>query len=195
MRRLLVFLGVFALTAVVVIGVLQASGEGDGTSEQTAAGSFDLGAARERLAGAPAPLGALHDQSSELLGGGTRAFERRLAELEGHPVVVNKWASWCGPCRLEFPYFQAQAAKRGRSVAFVGIDAKDNRETAEGFLEEFPVPFPSYLDPDEKIARSIRAPANFPVTVFIDARGRTAYIHQGQYRDEADLAADIDEYL
>ena len=57
------------------------------------------------------------------------------------------------------------------------------------------MPFPSYLDPDEEIARSIRAPANFPVTVFIDALGRTAYIHQGQYRDEADRAADIDEYL
>ena len=60
-------------------------------------------------------------------------------ELRGHPVVVNKWGSWCGPCRAEFPYFQRQAIEHGKKVAFLGVDGKDNDANAEEFLKEFPV--------------------------------------------------------
>ena len=109
------------------------------------------------------------------------AFEKRLAALEGTPVVINKWASWCNPCRAEFPVFQQLATERGREIAFLGVNSGDSTEPARKFLAEYPVPFPSYLDPDEKIAREIRAPANYPVTVFVDARGETAFIHQGGY--------------
>src|SRR6476659_4596438 len=63
------------------------------------------------LAGAPKPLASLYDQANQLLPGGTSAFEQRLADLRGHPVVVNKWASWCGPCRVEFPWFQDLSAR------------------------------------------------------------------------------------
>ena len=52
--------------------------------------------------------------------GGTDAFRRQLAALRGYPVVVNKWASWCGPCRFEFPFFQRLVTKRGKQVAFLG---------------------------------------------------------------------------
>jgi cytochrome c biogenesis protein CcmG, thiol:disulfide interchange protein DsbE len=190
-RRALQLLGVLALVAVLVVGVLQASGDGGGTD---AGGSFDLAAAKERLAGAPAPLAALHAESSELLPGGEKAFRARLRELRGHPVVVNKWASWCGPCQIEFPYFQSVATERGKQVAFVGVDADDNRGEATTFLRDNPVPFPSYDDPDEEIANSF-ARTGYPTTVFIDERGRTAFIHQGQYRSERDLSADIDRYL
>jgi thiol-disulfide isomerase/thioredoxin len=123
-----------------------------------------------------------------------RAFEARMKSLRGHPVVVNKWASWCGPCQLEFPFFQRLATERGTEIAFVGIDTDDNTADATTFLRDMPVPFPSYADPDSKIADRF-ARASFPTTIFVDARGRTAYIHQGQYRSQADLAADIDRYL
>src|SRR5215207_1806792 len=57
------------------------------------------------------------------------------------PVVVNKWASWCGPCRYEFPFFESQARKRKGEVVFVGVNSEDNRADAEEFLAEHPVPY------------------------------------------------------
>jgi thiol-disulfide isomerase/thioredoxin len=192
MRRLLTLLAAAALAAVVVLGLTQAGGSGEpGGAEER----FDLSRAQERLRGAPAPLAALHSQSNRLLPGGRDAFEQRLRELRGHPVVVNKWASWCGPCRAEFPIFQRVATDRGHEVAFLGVDARDKRPAASRFLERYPVPFPSYEDPDESIARALGAPTNFPVTVFLDARGRTAFVHQGGYRARADLIADLERHL
>jgi cytochrome c biogenesis protein CcmG, thiol:disulfide interchange protein DsbE len=191
MRRALPWiLGVLALTAVLVVGLGQAGG---GSDEEAA--PFDLDAALRQLDGAPPPLASLHEQSSELLDGGVPAFNRRLAELRGRPVVINKWASWCGPCRAEFPVFQRVATARGKEIAFLGVDAKDSTDPARTFLAEYPIPFPSYLDPDERIAHEIRAPANYPITVFLDERGETAFIHQGPYETEADLTADIERYL
>jgi len=185
-------LGAAALVVVLVIGLTQAGGGESGVSDD---GAFDLAQARRELAGAPAPLAALHDQSNELLAGSPEDFQARLRELRGHPVVINKWASWCGPCRAELPILQELATRRGKQVAFVGVNAKDKRPAAERFAARFPVPYPSYEDPDEKIARALKAPANFPVTLFVDARGRTVFTHQGGYRSAADLAADIDRYL
>jgi cytochrome c biogenesis protein CcmG/thiol:disulfide interchange protein DsbE len=185
--------GVVILTAVLVIGLTQAGGRDSGSAPPAAA--FDLQSARKQLQGSPKPLAALHEQSAQLLEGGVPAFERRLAALKGTPVVINKWASWCNPCRAEFPVFQQLATERGREIAFLGVNAGDSTQPARKFLAQYPVPFPSYVDPDEKIARAIKAPANYPVTVFVDARGRTAFIHQGGYSSREQLEADVDRYL
>jgi len=192
MRRIAAILGALVLVALVVIGLTQA---GRGSSGTTSRARFDLAKAQRELAGAPAPLASLHNQSARLLGGGRPAFRRRLAGLKGYPVVVNKWASWCGPCRTEFPIFQSEAVKQGKRVAFVGVNAGDSLDPARRYLDATPLPFPSYVDPDEKIAKSIRAPANYPITVFYDRRGRIVYMHQGGYRRQADLAADVRRYL
>jgi cytochrome c biogenesis protein CcmG, thiol:disulfide interchange protein DsbE len=192
-RALPWILGVLILTGVLVVGLSQA---GDNNTTPTAPEEpFNLQAAQRELAGAPAPLAALHRQSNDLLDGGVRAFERRLAELKGHPVVINKWASWCNPCRAEFPVFQQLATERGKQVAFLGLNAGDSSDPARKFLSQYPVPFPSYEDPDEEIARELKAPANYPITLFVDARGKTAFIHQGGYTSKQQLAADVDRYL
>ena len=192
MRRFAAILAGLGLVAVLIVGLTQAGGDNgaDASKER-----FDLGKAQRELAGAPAPLASLHQQSSELLPGGPKAFRKRLAELEGHPVVVNKWASWCGPCRTEFPYFQRQATVQGKEVAFLGLNSGDSTDPARRFLRATPLPFPSYLDPDEDIAKTIRAPANYPITVFFDRRGKLAYVHQGGYRRESDLVDDMQRYL
>jgi cytochrome c biogenesis protein CcmG, thiol:disulfide interchange protein DsbE len=150
--------------------------------------------AAKALAGSPPPLAALHRQASELLGGGTAAFRARLGALRGYPVVVSKWASWCGPCQYEFPFFARVAVRLGRRVAFVGLNSGDARGPARAFLARHWVPYPSYVDPHERIARTIEAPSNYPITVFFDRRGRIAYVHQGEYRDEAALAGDVARY-
>ena len=181
MRRLAVTL------ACVVLLALAGCDSGD---EPKSAGA----ATKQELAGAPAPLAALHEQSNELLDGGRDAFEERLEDLRGYPVVVNKWASWCSPCRAEFPYFQSQARKRARKVAFVGVNSNDPGDGAQKFLEEFPVPFPSYLDPDLDIAGLFKNVQSFPATAFYDSRGRLEFVHFGQYPSEAELADDIDRY-
>ncbi len=192
MKRALMLLAAVALVAVVVIGLTQAGGS---ESPPSGDGSFDLAAAQRELAGAPAPLAALYAQSNQLLEGGAGAFDARMRKLRGHPVVINKWASWCGPCRAELPLFQQVSTRRGKKIAFVGINARDKRPAAERFAARFPVPYPSYEDPSERIARQLKAPSNFPVTLFVDARGRTVFTHQGGYRSAADLSADIDEHL
>jgi len=109
--------------------------------------------------------------------------------------VINKWASWCNPCRAEFPAFQQLATERGRQIAFLGLNSGDSTQPARDFLAEYPIPFPSYEDPDEEIARDIKAPANYPITLFLDARGKTAFIHQGGYTSKEQLAADVERYL
>jgi thiol-disulfide isomerase/thioredoxin len=190
-RKLLAAFGVLALTAVVVAGLLQASDEGGASTPQP---RFDLPAGLRQLEGAPAPLAALHEDAAKLVRATPASFGEQLEALEGHPVVVNKWASWCGPCRAEFPIFQRQSVKHGREIAFVGLNARDGRKPASRFLRSFPVPYPSFEDPQEKIARDIGAPANYPITLFYDARGKLAFSKQGGYRSEADLEADIERY-
>jgi cytochrome c biogenesis protein CcmG/thiol:disulfide interchange protein DsbE len=189
MRRVWVIVAAVVLVAVVVIGLTQTGDD----SNTPAAPRFDLQAAKRQLAGAPAPLAALHAQANELIGGGVDAFNRRLDELEGHPVVINKWASWCGPCQAEFPIFESVATKRGKEVAFMGVNGTDKDPAARRFLAKRPLPFPSYTDPDEDIARALEAPKNYPMTVFINRKG-DRYVHSGPYESDAELNADIDRY-
>jgi cytochrome c biogenesis protein CcmG, thiol:disulfide interchange protein DsbE len=148
------------------------------------------------LAGAPPPLAVLYDQGNELLTGGVEAYERQIAALRGYPVVVNLWASWCGPCRFEFPHLQQMAARYGKRVAFLGVDKQDSDDAARTFLWEEPVPYPSYADPDEEIAERIddSAARGLPTTAFYDRDGELAFLKLGPYTEEAELRADIERY-
>lgn len=145
------------------------------------------------LAGSPAPLAALHEQANELLSGGIGAYEKRIAALAGYPIVVNAWASWCGPCRFEFPTLQKLAARYGKRVAFIGIDSEDDADAAKTFLKEEPVPYPSYSDPDKEIADSLGA-IGFPDTAFYNRGGELVYLKQGPYAEQSELEQDIRRY-
>ena len=146
------------------------------------------------LAGSPAPLAVLHRQADQLLPGAKDAYEERIAALHGYPAVVNVWASWCGPCRFEFPHFQQAAADYGKRVAFLGVDTQDSDDAASTFLEEAPVPYPSYTDPSKEIGEAIGASLGLPDTAFYDRRGKLVYLKQGPYDDGAELRADIERY-
>jgi cytochrome c biogenesis protein CcmG, thiol:disulfide interchange protein DsbE len=145
------------------------------------------------LAGAPAPLAALYRQANELLPGGVEAYEKRISQLRGYPVVVNVWASWCGPCRQEFPVLQKLSARYGKKVAFLGLNSEDSDDAAATFLREEPVPYPSYSDPDKEVFGSLGA-VGFPDTAFYDRSGELVYLKQGPYRDDSELEADVRRY-
>ncbi len=148
---------------------------------------------RAQAAASPA-LQLVRTQSNDLLDGGPRAFKSRLAQLKGHPVVVNQSASWCGPCRYEFPFLRNQADKFGHRVAFLGVASKDSRAEAAAFLRELPVPFPHFYDKDASIARVFRGGRAWPTTAFYDASGKLLYTHAGSYATEAKLEEDVRRY-
>ena len=144
--------------------------------------------------GAPPELAAVYARGGQLLEGGPKAFRAQIDELRGYPVVVNKWASWCGPCRAELPFFRRQALERGRRVAFLASNTNDSDGAATRFLDELPLPFPSYSDPNGDIAQIFQAAVAFPSTAFYGRDGRLATVKQGVYTSERELAADIDRY-
>jgi cytochrome c biogenesis protein CcmG, thiol:disulfide interchange protein DsbE len=176
--------------ALAVVGVLLA---GCGTQARNAALPPSNVAAAFK--GSPPPLASLHAQANQLLAGGSTAFGARLAGLRGYPVVVNKWASWCDPCQTEFPSFQRASVMFGRRVAFIGVDGKDHNQAAASFLHRFPVTYPSYVDPQEGIARSIKAATYYPQTVYFDRRGKIVFDHAGPYLSASALEQDIRRYV
>jgi cytochrome c biogenesis protein CcmG/thiol:disulfide interchange protein DsbE len=189
-KKLWLAIGTVALVAVLVVGLVQAGGRGGGEPEGAVPAQSEVD---RRLAGAPEPLARVHRQGSEILPGGPQAFRDRLAALDGYPVVVNKWAAWCAPCKAEFPEFQNAALRYGKRVAFLGVNSMDNRGEAKSFLEDYPVPYPSYEDRNGTIAQLFQGAA-FPSTAFYDRSGKLAFLHQGQYLTGEQLEEDIERY-
>lgn len=182
-RRTTLALALAAGLAVTVLAAGCGSGESGGTTHPDYA---------TELAGAPAPLAKLYGEANQLLPGGKDAFERRVASL-GYPVVANVWASWCGPCRYEFPMFQEASARWGKKVGFIGVDSEDSESEAGKWLDSHPVPYPSYYDPDFEVATSYKAQGP-PDTAFYDAKGKLVYVKLGQYAHAAELEEDIRHY-
>jgi len=188
--RLLSVLGAVAVIAIVVVGLSQSKNE----TSTPKADTFDLAAAKRALTGAPAPLAALHDRANELIPADKQVYAGEIKGLAGHPIVVNKWASWCGPCRGEFPVLQSTSLKYGKRVAFLGLDTTDHDGDASKFLRHFPVTYPSLVDRNAHIAQSLGIGRSFPTTIYYDARGNVQYIHQGGYTNVTALLADISRY-
>jgi thiol-disulfide isomerase/thioredoxin len=105
--------------------------------------------------------------------GGTKL---RLAAYHGHVVVMNFWGSWCTPCRAEAPAL-AQLARQFRAsgVHFLGVDIRDSPASAEAFMRDFGIQYPSLNDPSDAIALDFRStvpPAGVPTTLVIARSGR-----------------------
>jgi thiol-disulfide isomerase/thioredoxin len=108
------------------------------------------------------------------LDGGTAS----LAAHKGKVVVINFWASWCGPCRAEAPVLKEVAAKtKGSGVEFIGVDFKDRKADALAFERTEQSGYPSIFDQPGKVALAFQGtvpPAAIPSTLIIDERGRIA---------------------
>jgi thiol-disulfide isomerase/thioredoxin len=185
-RLLLALLALVAAVAIAACGSDTEGGADGGTaSPAPAAVTGDL----------PKPLATNRAQASELIDGSTEALEAKLSDLRGHPIVVNQWGSWCPPCRAEFPFFAELADEHAKEVAFLGVDIHDDRDAAEQFLREFPVPYPSIFDPDAEAVASLDWAGFSPTTWFIDKQGEIVFVRNGAYPDEGTLNADIHNYL
>ena len=193
MRKAVYAIIALGIVAVITIGLVQSSGSGTkpGKLVSRAPSAADT---KRALAGSPVPLAALHQRANTLIPGGKSRYKSELASLKGHPTVVNLWASWCGPCRLEFPVFQQQAVRFGRQVAFLGVDSGDNHGNASTFLSQFPVTYPSVEDGGERVAQELGL-RGLPGTAYYDAKGKLVYLHQGGYSRDSDLQRDIQRYL
>jgi cytochrome c biogenesis protein CcmG, thiol:disulfide interchange protein DsbE len=190
-RRAIVTFVCLAALVLIAIGVAELPRGSSGGSPTTRLTAAQTGAL---LASSPPPLAALHAQGGLLLDGGASALKARLAGLKGYPVVINKWASWCVPCKEEFGAFQRVSAEYGRRVAFIGIDSEDPKRTdASAFLKSFPVSYPSYYDPSGHLGVQVTDSSFIPVTVFMPLHGQP-FIYQGQIPSAGKLREEIERY-
>jgi thiol-disulfide isomerase/thioredoxin len=102
----------------------------------------------------------------------------RLASYRGHVVVLNFWGSWCTPCRAEAPALGTLARQfYGKGVRFLGVDIRDEPDSALAFMQTFRVGYPSFNDPNDEIALDFRGtvtPAAIPTTLVINSTGKVA---------------------
>jgi cytochrome c biogenesis protein CcmG/thiol:disulfide interchange protein DsbE len=118
-----------------------------------------------------------------------------LASLRGKTVVLNFWASWCGPCKEETPLLQKGFERwRGKDVVFVGIDVKDFRGDARDFVARYGVTYPNVYDGKGSTVGRYGV-TGFPETFFVDAEGRVRHRIAGPVDDAAEIDDGIERAL
>jgi thiol-disulfide isomerase/thioredoxin len=106
----------------------------------------------------------------------------RLQEQRGHVVMVNFWATWCGPCRQEMPQLD-KLYQKYRSAGFVllGVNVDDDARNAAGVASKLGLSFPVLLDTDKQVSKLYDL-STMPSTVLIDRDGKVRWVHRG-YRE------------
>lgn len=101
-----------------------------------------------------------------------------LDELRGQVVMINFWASWCGPCRQEFPILDAMYKKYGpMGFTLLAVNVESDKADAERFLEGMPVSFPIAYDHDNAMSEAYGVSA-MPTTLIVDRKGQVRWLHR-----------------
>jgi len=105
----------------------------------------------------------------------------RLSELRGQVVLINFWASWCGPCRQELPLLnKIYGQYRAAGFMLLAVNVDDNRKDAEAMLKQLGLRFPILFDGSKNVAK-LYGVDTMPATLVIDRDGRVRYVHRGYY--------------
>jgi peroxiredoxin len=133
----------------------------------------------------PAPEVSAHapDFTLQTLDGETVS----LSDLRGQMVLINFWATWCGPCKLEMPIIQARY--NDRELVVLAINFNENAERVQMFVDDLELTFPILLDPGGSIQELYRV-RGYPTSYFVDADGVIRILHIGDMTEET-----IDQYL
>ena len=133
-------------------------------------------------------IGAVALASSSSLGGkvapefalDTRTGEQiRLADLRGEVVMINFWATWCGPCREEMPLLDELHSRYNRvGFTLLGVNIDDDPRRAEKMIEDLGVTFPVVFDSTKAVSQQYQVSA-MPVTLLLDREGIVRFVHHG----------------
>jgi len=120
--------------------------------------------------GAPAPAFELSAAAGNQVG---------VADLRGQVVLINFWASWCGPCRQEMPVLEQLYHKyKPAGFTLLGVNVEPDSKDANRFLKSTPVTFPILFDTDSNVSKLYEV-TGMPSTVILDRKGNVRYIHHG----------------
>ena len=140
----------------------------------------------------PSSIGRdLPDLVLPCLGGGPMVHLRGPGT--GVPTLVNVYGSWCGPCQDEMPTLVTFAGQAGNRVHLLGVDTEDEPSQALPFAHDYGQHWAAVQDDDKAVLR--RYASGPPVTLFVDAAGRTVFVHTGPFRGLADLRAAVATHL
>jgi thiol-disulfide isomerase/thioredoxin len=125
-------------------------------------------------------------------------LEGKLPEvMRGKVVVVDFWASWCGPCKGSFPVLEELHKRYARQgLVVLGINLDETREAMQEFLAKHPVTFPVVRDQAQKMVKSVSI-GTMPTSFLLDGEGKVRFIHTGFHgaRTEKEYAQEIEELL
>lgn len=137
-----------------------------------------VGSAMPALAATPGEVeigGTLREATMQGLAGPSR----KLSEFRGKPLVINVWASWCGPCRSEMGSLERLFWRyEGKKFAMIGISTDDYPDKAQAFLRQYPTSFAHFID-ERLLLENMLGADRLPLTVVVDAHGRVAGKYYG----------------
>jgi cytochrome c biogenesis protein CcmG, thiol:disulfide interchange protein DsbE len=130
---------------------------------------------------------------NKIAAGSPSKLASTLRSMRGRPVVVNYWATWCEPCKVEMPRLVDAYKEHSDRVGFLGVNVEDDVEAAQEFVRRYAIPFRSVADPNGKIRRDEKV-LGLPVTQFYASDGELAYVHQGEIKAD-ELEEKIEDVL